>query len=323
MTVLLFLGLAGSILLNVVLLVGGGPRSAVKPVRERYFFPEKFQTGTDKVAVMHLEGTIYEDGSLFDFAKRQIERVRADKAVKAVVLRINSPGGTVTGSDYLYHRLKELREEKKIPIVVSMGSLAASGGYYVSMAVGDRPDSIFAEPMTWTGSIGVIVPLFNVSQLLNRWGIEDNAIASGPLKEMGSFAKPMSEQERQVWNALVHESFQRFKSVIKEGRPRFQKDPAALDRLATGQVYTAEQAKQNGLIDEIGFTEKAIDRAIALAGVDRNNVQVVEYEQEPSLADLFLGTSQAQSRGADVQSLVERLAAFRAYYLPPRMLPVK
>jgi protease-4 len=121
---------------------------------------EKYHSGskeaTDKIAVIRIEGVIAEgDGD----AKRQIDRVRNDEHVRAVVVRVDSPGGTVTGSDYLYHHLRKLREEKKVPLVVSMGSVAASGGYYVSMAVGDQEKTIFAEPAGATGSIGVIIPV--------------------------------------------------------------------------------------------------------------------------------------------------------------------
>ena len=123
-----------------------------------------------------------------------------------------------------------------------MGGIAASGGYYVSMAVGDTPDTIFAEPTTWTGSIGVIIPHYNLADLMDDWGIKEDTIASHRLKTMGSLAKPMTEEERKIFQGLVDDSFGRFKEIIRDGRPKFRKDPAALDKLATGQVFTAEQA---------------------------------------------------------------------------------
>ena len=102
------------------------------------------------------------------FAKKQIDQVRDDNHVKAVVLRVDSPGGTVTGSDYIYHHLKKLAEERQIPMVVSMGSVAASGGYYVAMAAGEKENTIYAEPTTWTGSIGVIIPHYDLTGLLEK-----------------------------------------------------------------------------------------------------------------------------------------------------------
>ncbi|MCA9200197.1 MAG: S49 family peptidase, partial [Planctomycetales bacterium] len=123
-------------------------------IREKYVSGSK-NISADKVAVLTVSGVI---GMVDEYVKSQIERIREDDKVKAIVLRIDSPGGTITGSDYILHHLNQLTEEKDLPLVASMGSVAASGGYYVAMAVGDQEDSIFAEPTTTTGSIGVIVP---------------------------------------------------------------------------------------------------------------------------------------------------------------------
>jgi protease-4 len=312
---LLALGLSG--MLNLVLLVSGSGFDSSGTVREKFVSHERF--GGDKVVIMSLEGMILgEDGG---FVKRQIDQAIKDDDVKAVVLRINSPGGTVTGSDYLYHHLCRLREERNIPIVVSMGSLAASGGYYAAMAVGDTPDSIFAERTTWTGSIGVIIPHYDLSTLLQeKLGVEDDSVSSHPLKNMGSFAKQMTEEERRIYQALVDETFEQFKDIIKAGRPKFEKDPEALDELATGQIYTAQQALEHGLVDKIGFVEAAIDRAIELAGLDKDDVRVVKYQREPTLADVLLGVS-SPDRGVDLAALLD-LTAPRAYYLSTRMTPL-
>jgi protease-4 len=315
--VLLLLGLGFSLLLNVGLLFGGSGLDSPRKVRERFVSHNRY--ATDKIAVMAVEGVILDEDD--GFVKRQIDQVRDDQSVKAVVLRVNSPGGTITGSDFLLHHLNRLREERGIPIVVSMGSVAASGGYYVSMAVGDEPDTIFAEPTTWTGSIGVIIPHYDLSQLLQeKLGIEDDSISSHPLKNMGSFAKPMSEKERKIYQELVDESFARFKQIIKSGRPRFQEKSEALDELATGQVYTAKQAKELGLVDRIGFVEEAIERAIELAGVGEDDVCVVRYRPEPTLADVLMG-ARASQPGLDLASLLE-ITAPRAYYLATRMPPL-
>ena len=146
------------------------------------------------MAIISVEGVILEaeDG----FVKRQIDRVMDDKNVKAVVLRVDSPGGSVSGSDYIYHHLRNMLEKRKIPMVVSMGSIAASGGYYVSMAVGHEPDTIFAEPTAFTGSIGVIIPHYELAGLMEKIGAKEDTIISNPLKGMGSFARPMTKQER-------------------------------------------------------------------------------------------------------------------------------
>ncbi len=138
------------------------------------------QAARDKVAILDIEGVI---GS-GNHAKRQIDRIAGDPNIVAIVLRVNSPGGTVTGSDYIYHHLKELKEKTKLPIVVSMGGIAASGGYYVSMAVGSEEDSIFAEPTTTTGSIGVIIPHYDLSGLMARFDIKDDSVVSHERKQI-------------------------------------------------------------------------------------------------------------------------------------------
>ncbi len=229
------------------------------------------------------------------------------------MLRVNSPGGSVTASDYMFRNLRKLAKETHTPIVVSMGGLAASGGYYASMCVGDTPDSIFAEPSTWTGSIGVIIPHYNVAELIEKWGIQEDDVVSHRLKGMGGIARKMTAEERAIFQKLVDESFANFKDVIKQGRPKFQHDPDALDKLATGQVYTADQALANGLIDKIGFIEDAIDRAIQLANLDRKNVKVVKYRAESPLLEMLLGQSRAKG-SIDLAALLESTTP-RAYYL--------
>jgi len=314
---LVVFGFLGSMLLNLMLLAFSGLSGFDAPntVRERHF--SHARGGPDKVAILSVTGTIIDGEGI---VRKQIDRAMKDQAVKAVVLRIDSPGGTITGSDYIYHYLRDLTEKRDIPLVVSMGGLAASGGYYVSMAVGDEPDTIFAEPTTWTGSIGVIIPRFDVSGFLNSHGIEEDAIASHRLKGMGSFAKPLTDEEREILQGLVDESFEQFKEIVKSGRPKFQQDPEALDELATGQIYTAEQALELGLVDKIGFIEKAVDRAIELADLDAERVSVVKYEPQPTLTDVLLG-AQARRPSFDLKALLD-LSAPRAYYLCSRIPPL-
>lgn len=271
---------------------------------------------SQKVAIITVEGTILETEG--GFVKKQIDQIRKDDDVKAVVLRVNSPGGTVTASDYLYHHLQKLKEERDVPIVVSMGGIAASGGYYISMAVGDAPETIFAEPTTWTGSIGVVIPHYNVAGLMEKWRIEEDSIKSHRLKQMGSPTRPMTEEEKKIFQALVDDSFGRFKEIVKAGRPAFRDDERALEGVATGQVFTTRQALSNGLVDKEGFIEEAIDRAIELAGLDKQEVKAVKYKRSAGLLDLFLLSAQSRSapRGvaADLAALLD-LAAPRAYYL--------
>lgn len=288
--------------------------SGENSVNEQYHSLNRL--GQSKVAIITLDGPILDgDG----FVKKQIDHVRDDLNVKAVVLRIDSPGGSITGSDYIYHHLKRLADERKLPLVVSMGGMAASGGYYVSMAVGQVENTIFAEPTTWTGSIGVIIPHYNVAGLMEKWEVEDDSVKSHPLKTMGSPTRTMTDEERRIFQELVDEGFARFKEIIRSGRKRFRDDPAALDALATGRVFTTSQALKNGLVDREGFVEEAIDRAIALAGLDKEKTRVVKYANPGGLFDLS-PFARNPSPAPDLSTLLD-LATPRAYYmctwLPP------
>ncbi|MHB8971184.1 MAG: signal peptide peptidase SppA [Pirellulaceae bacterium] len=292
-------------------------------IRER--FHSGSEQGRDKVAIITVRGVILDgDG----FVKRQIDRVRKDPHVKAVVVRIDSPGGTVTGSDFIYHHLKKLREERHLPLVVSMGSMAASGGYYVAMAVGEQEKAIFAEPTTTTGSIGVIVPHYDLSGLMARYDVRDDSVSSHPRKQILSPTRAMSEEDRAIIQTYVNESFQHFKDIVKAGRPQLPQAPGTDSQklehdgqdLATGEIFTATQAKQFGLVDEIGFIEEAIERASELAGLQKDRVRVVQYRRPASLLDL-VGLVEAAEPDFPLSALLE-VSAPRAYYLATSLPPL-
>ena len=207
-----------------------------------------------------------------------------------------------------------------------MGGIAASGGYYVAMANGGREDVIFAEPATLTGSIGVIIPHFDISKLLKKFDIEDDSIASGPLKEMLSPTKDrtpeLAERERKVLQSLVDEMFARFKQIVKQGRPKL--DDEKLASVATGQIFTAQQAVDAGLVDRIGFLEDAVTRAVELAGLTKDTARVVRYSKPRGLLkDVLDGDFSAGTQGMGAGGMMSRgaLEAFaewttpRAWYL--------
>jgi protease-4 len=266
----------------------------------------------DKVAIVSVTGAILGgDG----FVRAQLDQAEEDEAVKAIVLRVDSPGGTVSGSDEIHHRLAKLVEKRDIPVVVSMGGIAASGGYYVAMANRGKDDVIFAEPATLTGSIGVIIPHFDISQALRKYDIRDDSIASGPLKEMLSVSKDrtpeLAEKERKLIQELVDDMFRRFKEIVKAGRPKL--DDAAVDRVATGQIFTARQALEAGLVDRIGFLEDAVDRAVELAGLSAEKARVVKYTKPKGLLDEVLGGASPTGR-VDLAAIAE-LTTPRGWYL--------
>jgi protease-4 len=317
LTAFLLLALFGSVLANFVLLATVGLLFGDfdEYVREKTLSGEI--TAPAKIAVISIDGVMLDDEG---FIKRQIDKARKDRSVKAVVLRVDSPGGSIAASDSVYHQLRKLTEERKLPLVVSMGAVAASGGYYVAMAVGGQSDSIVAEPSTWTGSIGVIIPHYNFAELLDKVGVKEDSVASHPLKQIGTLTRPMTEQERKIFQGLVEDGFAQFKQVIRQGRPKFQKDPAALDRLATGQIYTAAQAKQDGLVDRIGFLDDALQRAAELAHVKLDEVRVVRYRRESDWLGALL-QSHSAPRGLDLAALLDSSVP-RPYYLFTALPPL-
>lgn len=282
---------------------------------------ESVLAATKKIAIIDVDGAImHSDG----YPKWQVDQIRDDENVVAIVLRVDSPGGTVTGSHYLWHQLKELRSEKKIPIVVSMGGICASGGYYISMAVGNEADTIWAEPTTWTGSIGVILPHYDLSALLKKWDIKDDSITSNPIKSAGSMTREMTAEERKIFQDLIDESFADFKAIVKAGRPNLTDEQ--LTKATTGQIFTAKQALELGLVDKLGFLEDAVAHAAKLAGLtDPKSYRAVKYNKPTSLfgdAGSLLGKSPAStdSLGRAMQHL-QTIATPRMYYLWPAALP--
>ena len=304
--------IGGSFFLNLILLGLSASLSGDGSPRVQEKFVSHDQNAKDKVVILPIEGIILEseDG----FVKRAIDTAMKDKHVKAVVLRVDSPGGSVSGSDYLYHHLCELAETKKIPIVVSMGSIAASGGYYVSMAVGHEPGTIFAEPTCFTGSIGVIIPHYNVAEFMEEHGLVDDSIASHPLKEMGSITKADDSRREEDLPGPGQRQLRAVQGSRPLGPQRVQEGPKKLDALATGQVYTADQASRNGLVDKIGFLEDAVDQAIKLAGLDGSKVKVVRYKQEAGLSSILMGGQSSKSQSLDLKALLE-MTTPKAYYL--------
>ena len=219
--------------------------------------------GSEKILLIDISGTLTTSGDSGIFStpslparlKEELTKAEKDEHIKAIVLRINTPGGTVTSSDILYHELQEFKQKRKIPIITSIMDIGASGGYYVAMA----SDYIFAHPSTITGSIGVIMLTLNAQGLLEKVGIQPAAIVSGPNKSMGSPFRAMKDEERAIFQDVIDRLYARFLSVVAKGRPQLTR--AKIQQLADGRIYTADIAKVEGLIDEIGYVDDAIERA--------------------------------------------------------------
>ena len=209
-------------------------------------------SGNDKILLVDVSGMIssedkesfYTYPSMIATIKEELTRASRDESVKALVLRINTPGGTVTASDIIHHELKLFKASRKIPVIASIMDVGASGGYYIASAA----DRILAHPSTVTGSIGVIMLTVNAHGLLEKVGVEATAITSGPRKDMGSPFRVMTPEERGIFQALIDSFYQRFLSVVQDGRPNLQMEQ--IKKLADGRIYTGDQAKAAGLVDE-------------------------------------------------------------------------
>lgn len=247
---------------------------------------ERYHSGSsraaDKLAIIRISGTISPPFTSQILA--DIKRAKEDDRVRGVLLAINSPGGLVADSHQIHHRLRELSVEK--PIVVSFGSLAASGGYYVAMGAG--PESrIFAEPTTWTGSIGVIIPHYEVVGLAEKLGVEAAPLKTGEFKDALSPFRPMTDRDKEVWGNILNQAFEQFVEVIDQARPKL--DAEQVRALATGQIYTAKDARENGLVDELGYEEDALDALRKKTGLA--DPKVIEYESPSPVWTWLIGLS--------------------------------
>ena len=233
--------------------------------------------GTDKILLIDISGAlttskdsgIFPEPSLPARLKEELTRAEKDDHIKAIILRINTPGGTVTSSDILYHELLKFKQKHEVPVIASIMDLGTSGGYYVAMA----SDYIFAHPSTITGSIGVIMLTMNGQGLLEKIGIEPTAIVSDPKKSMGSPFRAMKDEERAIFQDVIDRLYSRFLTVVQAGRPHLTQ--SKIRELADGRIYTADIAKTQGLIDEIGYLDDAIEEAKKTAKL--SEAQVVTY----------------------------------------------
>jgi protease-4 len=233
----------------------------------------------DKIAIIDVDGLIMNarsSGILSDgenpvsMFREKLDAAADDKHVKAVVLRINSPGGAVTASDMMYQDLQNFRKDKGKPVVACMMDTAASGAYYLAMAC----DRVFAHPTTVTGSIGVIMSLYNATGLLSKLGVASDPIKSGPIKDIGNPARPMTPEERAILQGMVNNFYGQFVGIVAKGR-NMPEDK--VKKLADGRIYTGQEAKDLGLVDEVGYLEDALQSAMDMAGI--RDAKLVAYDR--------------------------------------------
>jgi protease-4 len=230
-----------------------------------------------KVAVVKIEGVIVDSDDVID----QLKKYSKDTSVKAIVLRINSPGGAVVPSQEIYEEINKIRKKTGQKFVVSMGVVAASGGYYIASAA----DRIVANPGTLTGSIGVIMEFASAEELLKKIGIKDETVAVGKRKDVGDFMRTMTPDEREYLQSVLHDVHAQFVDAVAAGRKMKTADVWAL---ADGSIYTGIQAKAVGLVDELGDLDDAVKVAGKLAHI-QGEPKVITEEKKTSIWDLIKG----------------------------------
>lgn len=300
---LLFAALGLSVMLNFGFYSACREYFAItEPPLER--FHSGSETAEDKIALLQVDGTI-----MPPFTERlieQIERVGKDDSVKGALLVIDSPGGLVADSHEIYHRLKQLKK----PVFVQMKRIAASGGYYIAMGAGPQ-GRIFAEPTTWTGSIGVIIPRYDFSKLAEKFGISSDPLKTGEFKDALSPFRQLTPDERKLWENILDQSFQKFIGVIDENREGLDAD--GVKALATGQIFTADDAIKNKLIDEIGYQDDAI-KALK-ERLKLKEARVVRYVVHTTLIEQILGSTVQAKQPVDPWRALLDASVPRALYI--------
>ena len=273
---------------------------------------------SDKVALIDVTGLLVDaprfqlltDGEHpVSLLLEQLDKARRDRSVKAVLLRINSPGGTVVASELMHDEITRFKQSGK-PVVAVMMDVAASGGYYVACAC----DEIVAQPSTITGSIGVIMQMFDLSGTMQMVGVKSDAITSGVLKDAGSPLRPMRPEEREVFERIVQDMYERFVKVVADGRPGLSE--ADVRRLADGRIYTAGQALEAGLIDRIATMHGAIDVVKQRARLHR--IRLVSYQRASDYRPNYYAQAPS-TRGGNVNLVNIELPAWLPYPTPQFM----
>jgi protease-4 len=283
-----------------------------------------------RIAVIDVQGQISGDvsdtggRSMVTLIQEQLKAAELDKSVKAVLLRVDSPGGEMLATDEIYRAIQSFQKKSQKPVVAFLGGLAASGGYYVSVPC----QWIVAHELTITGSIGVIMHSYNYRALLDKVGVRPVVFKSGKFKDMLSGEKSQSDislEEEEMMRALIQQSFDKFKSVVAEGRRQASEknhgDGTSLradwESLADGRILSGKEAFQKGFVDELGDFKQAVTRTLKLAGIP--NANLIRYQPPWSLADMvkWFVKSDAPSVKLDLGLDLPKLRSGRLYFLAP------
>lgn len=252
--------------------------------------PEIIEDGNpdSRILVIPISGVIGQEstGYQHETILSAIEQASMDESIQAILLEIDTPGGAVYHTHEVYNELLALKENYDMPIYASMGTIAASAGYYFAMAA----DHVYASPHTITGSIGVIMQNYDVSELMDEVGVKSNVIKSGEMKDIMSSSRPMTDEEEEVLQAYIDEAFDEFISVVDANRDNLSE--SEIRTLADGRIYSGRQALDNGLIDELGYFTDTLEAMKEAEGLE--DAQVFQYVQEQPF-DLFSGFPFGQS----------------------------
>jgi protease-4 len=280
-------------------------------------------TGRDKILVINVNGLIssgetvliFPSPDMVEVVKSRLRIAEKDKNIKAVILKVDSPGGTVLASDEIFKEITAFKKKTGKPVISLMGSVAASGGYYISMAC----DRIVAHKATITGSIGVIMQFLNYKGLSDKYGLRWESITpeNARLKDIGSPSKEMSEEERQVFKAMVEEMYTLFLDRVKSGRKNLSEEKIL--ELADGRPYTGSQAAELGLVDLLGDLDTAIEEARKIKGLG-SDPTVMEYHPVTTFSRFFGrytggGAEKASPTLGDLARSFENGTFPRLYYL--------
>ncbi|MBP2241411.1 protease-4 [Cytobacillus eiseniae] len=254
------------------------------------FMEEVIEEGSEmkKIAVLDVNGTIQDTGeaaSIFTTGgynhrafMDKLNQVKEDNTVKAVIIQVNTPGGGVVESAQIHDKIKEIQEETKKPVYISMGSMAASGGYYISAPA----DKIFASPETLTGSLGVIMQGINYAGLAEKYGVDFVTIKSGPYKDIMSPSREMTDDEKNILQTMINNSYEGFVKVISEGR---NLSVEQVKKIADGRIYDGRQALELNLIDGFGYVEGVIDAL--KVDHELEGAKVIKYTDNLGFGSLF------------------------------------
>lgn len=318
----IFLVFAFSLTLSAQGLLGsllGGGQETKKKIRVQ--FVEGDEEAAEEILLVRIRGVIHETDEdesnpfkagkdMIEELKKDLEAARKRKAIKAILLEINSPGGEVTASDVIYHQINKLREQTGKPVVALIGTMGASGAYYVACAA----DRIMAHPTSIIGSIGVLMQALNVQQLAEKVGLKAITLKSDktPMKDVLSPFKELSEEEKSMLMQIINGIYDRFIDIVASSR---KLDREAVIKLADGGIYTAQKAKDNGLVDAIGYREEAMEEACKLAKIE--TAALVKRVTRKSFSEVW---SELSSVNSDLPALFGKLQATLKFGSTPTLM---